>query len=182
MYLVQVGRIDHVKNYETVLRALPHTSNNIKYIIVGKIIANDPYYQKLQKMIQELSLQNRVIFLGELSGISKYYVIDNSIIMVHMSKSESFGNTVKEALVRGIPCIVANNSNLKYLVHDNITGYLIDTYDHLSLAKKINYIYDNNNHAEYNQLKSNLKKETKSKTWAHTALEVLNLYATHVKK
>lgn len=181
-YLVQIGRIDHVKNYETVLQALANTNKDIKYIIVGKTNQKDPYFQKLQQIIAETGLQDRVIFMDELSGVSKYYVLDNAHVMVHMSKSESFGNTVNEALVRGIPCIVANNSNLKYLVQDNHTGYLIDTYDYISLAKKIDNIFSDENTESYNHIISNIKNTTKPKTWAQTAQEVLNLYSNYARK
>jgi glycosyltransferase involved in cell wall biosynthesis len=167
-YIIQIGRVYCIKNYETTIRALAHVSPDIKYVIAGPV--GDFSYQKyLQKMISELGLTNRVIFLGVIRGVDKFYLLKHAKMMVHMAKWESFCNVVHEAMSQGLPCIVADNTALKYLIKDGVNGYRIATFDNTKLSEKINYVLNPINHIEITEISKTNRSITKNQTWRHTA-------------
>lgn len=144
-YIIQIGRVYPIKNYETTIRALVHLPKDINYIIVGPVEKNayPDYFKQLEALIDELGVNDRVKFVGVIHGIDKYYVIKHSLMMVHMALWESFCNVVHEGMSQGKICIVADNTALKFLVTEGKTGYRIETNNSDALAEKINYVIEN---------------------------------------
>ena len=141
-YIIQVGRIYPIKNYETVIRALPSIRKEVKYVIVGPI-ADKKYLEGLKKLARSLGVEKRVIFWGVIRGIDKFYLMKHARLMVHMALWESFCNVVHEGMSQGLPVIVANNTALPYLVKEGVNGYLVGTKDYKKVGEKINYVLDN---------------------------------------
>ncbi|MGI5841166.1 MAG: glycosyltransferase family 4 protein [Patescibacteria group bacterium] len=143
-YIIQIGRIYPIKNYETAIKALVSTPSDLSYVIAGPI-SDRNYYDSLIQLITDLGLEKRVIFVGVVNGIDKFYLIKHAQMMVHMALWESFCNVVHEGLSQGLVCLVADNTALPFLIDDNINGFLIDTKDHQALGQKINYVLSNKN-------------------------------------
>ena len=80
----------------------------------------------------------------------KYY--KSSTIYAHLSRIESFGITVLEALSSGLPIISFMSTGSKTLIKNGINGYLVNCFDTKQYAKKIIKIYKSKNKV----LKSNL--------------------------
>ncbi|TSC88170.1 MAG: glycosyltransferase [Microgenomates group bacterium Gr01-1014_16] len=177
-YLIQIGRVYPIKNYETVIKALPDIPSDVKFIIAGPIESNynDTYYAALKDLISNLHLENRVIFWGVIRGVDKYYLIKHAQMMVHMALWESFCNVVHEGMSQGLVCIVANNTALPYLVKNGVNGYLIDTHDYVSLARKINYTLDPKNSREIKLIQSYNTKHGRDNSWRQVALKMDKLY------
>lgn len=179
-YIIQVGRIYPIKNYETVLRALPHIIENVKYVIVGANSEDPKYFTSLKNLIKSLNLQHRVIFTGVVWGIDKFYLINKSQMMVHMAKWESFCNAVHEGMSQGRVCIVADSTALPYLIKNGKNGYLVGTIDHLSLAEKINYVLKNIYSNKIKAIQNTNKKESMNHTWKRVANDMNNLFTSIV--
>lgn len=178
-YIIQVGRIYPIKNYETTIKAMSTLPKNINYVIVGptqKDKKNSTYINKLDEMIKNQGLSNRVYFLGTIRGVDKYYIIKHAKMMVHMAKWESFCNVVHEGLSQGLICIVANNTALPFLIKDNINGFVVDTFDSNKLAEKINYILKNYNSKSLIEMRLRNKKFGKDDSWENVALKMKNFY------
>lgn len=144
-YIIQVGRVYPIKNYETVIRAMVYMPKDLKYIIVGPIEINRQagYKAMLDNLIKELHLEDRVIFTGVIKGVDKFYLIKHAQMMVHMAIWESFCNVVHEGLSQGLVCIVANNTALPYLIENNVNGYTVETTDSKGVAEKVNHVLAN---------------------------------------
>lgn len=144
-YILQIGRIYPIKNYETTIRALALLPTDVKYVIAGQLELNSSqdYVPGLTRLIQELHLEDRVLFIGTVRGIDKYYLIKKAQAMVHMALWESFCNVVHEGLSQGLVCIVANNTALPYLIKDGVNGYCVETRDYKTVAAKVNYVLEN---------------------------------------
>jgi glycosyltransferase involved in cell wall biosynthesis len=142
-YLIQIGRIYRIKNYETMIRALALLPKDVNYVIAGPVQDNDEYLGKLKSLIKELGLEKRVYFIGVVKGVDKYYLIKKAQMMVHMALWESYCNVVHEGLSQGKVCIVADNTALPLLIKNDVNGYCVETTDHEELAKKINYVLEN---------------------------------------
>jgi glycosyltransferase involved in cell wall biosynthesis len=101
-YLISVSRISPEKNQIILLEALKLMKNKPKTIIIGKI-ANEKYYELLQKIVNENNLP--VEFLGELNDeeIQKWY--NKSFLNVYTSYDEDFGIVPLESISTGKPIL-----------------------------------------------------------------------------
>lgn len=173
-YIIQVGRIYMIKNYETTIRALILVSQDIKFVIVGPI-GDINYLNHLKKLIKKLGLEQRVFFIGVVRGVDKYYLMKNAQMMVHMAMWESFCNVVHEGMSQGLPCIVADNTALPLLIKNGINGYCVETNDVNGLAEKINYILKNSNSQIIEKMRGVNKKLALFHSWNNVALQLENL-------
>ena len=71
----------------------------------------------------------------------KYY--KSSSIYLHLSRIESFGITVLEAIASGLPVIAFKSVGSNTLIKNKINGFLVNCYDTKEYAKKIVYVYKN---------------------------------------
>lgn len=179
-YIIQVGRIYPIKNYETVIRALPQVPG-IKYVIVGQVEKSKQYRDYQASLIQlasDLGVADRLVFAGVLRGVDKYYLMKHAAMMVHMAIWESYCNVVHEGLSQGLICIVADNTALPLLVKEGINGYTVGTYDHKKLAKRIEYVLKNKSSAKTRAMKKNNRNTGSDDSWHHVANKMFALYNT----
>jgi glycosyltransferase involved in cell wall biosynthesis len=181
-YLIQIGRVYVIKNYETTIRALPSIPKDVKFIIAGPTQDNDNYLEGLQKLAKDLGVYERVIFMGVIRGIDKYYLIKHAQAMVHMALWESYCNVVHEGLSQGLVCIVANNTALPLLIKDRKNGYLVETRDSKTLADSINYVLSHQNSKDIELIKKNSKDLGLQDSWESVAGRMNILYNKLLKK
>ncbi len=175
-YIIQVGRIYPIKNYETVIKALPKIDKNIKYVIVGQEEKSTEYKESLIKLASNLGVNNRLIFAGVIRGVDKYYLIKKSKLMVHMAIWESFCNVVHEGLSQGLVCIVANNTALPLLIRDRVNGYVVDTHDSVNLSKRINYVLKNFNNSKIKNIRKLNREFGKDSSWENVSSKMEKFY------
>lgn len=186
-YIIQVGRIYMIKNYETAIRALVHTPKDIKFVMAGAADKN-PSYKKtdyldtLKKLVTELKLEDRVIFVGVVRGADKYYLIKHAEMMVHMALWESYCNVVHEGMSQGLVCLVANNTALPLLIKDKVNGYVINTTDEKTLARKIQYVLKNKNTKTMKSMSQLNRTLALENSWRNVAEKVDMLYTTLIEK
>jgi glycosyltransferase involved in cell wall biosynthesis len=98
------GRLARVKGLDRLLRAFARTQRGM-LAIVGTDYEN--LAQELLQLADTLKIRHRVRLVTRVvSGADKEHVFAAARVLVLPSYSESFGNTVVEALARGIPAIV----------------------------------------------------------------------------
>lgn len=173
-YILQVSRVHPIKNIETTIKALARMEHPIPYVIAGGV-ENAGYKEELQKLIQKNGLENMVIFAGKISTEDKYFLIDNSLCMVHMSYNEAFGLSVYEGMSRGKVCIAANNSALVEAVKNGVNGYLIGTTDDKTLAEKLTYLQQKSATSERKTIEAYNKTHMKAYTWKTTSQKIQNI-------
>lgn len=174
-YIIQVGRIHPIKNYETTIRALRKVNPKVNYLIVGPTQVQK-YMKNLEHLVKKLGLEKRVIFAGEISGFEKYYLLKHAQMMVHMALWESYCNVVHEGLSQGLICIVSKNTALPYLVKDGINGFCVDTKNYNALSDKINYVLRNKKSKALKEMQSNNRKVFKERTWKAVSEELFEFY------
>jgi glycosyltransferase involved in cell wall biosynthesis len=178
-YLIQIGRVYPIKNYETVIKALAQLPKDVKYLIVGEEEKNNHYSgykQQLIELARTLGVEKRVIFTGQVRGVDKYYLIKHAQMMVHMALWESFCNVVHEGMSQGLVCVVANNTALPLLIKDGVNGYCVETMDSVMLANKINYILDNKQSAKIKQIEERNRKLGLEVSWTQVAGKMDTFY------
>jgi glycosyltransferase involved in cell wall biosynthesis len=90
-------------------------------------------------MVDDLSLENEVIFMGEIPYADVAQEISNSDAMVHFTRYETFGCVIAESLCCGVPVIVSDLDVTRELVTNGVNGLLVTESVVKDLADKILY-------------------------------------------
>ena len=142
-----VGRIKFVrKGQEVLVKAtaiLKQRGRLIKALIVGAPFpANAEHLTRLEKMVEELGIENQIIFTGELVNPRPAYMAMDILAMTSI-QPEPFGGVVSEAMSLGLPVIATDVGGSQEQVVDGVTGLLIAPGDPTALADSIEKLMDN---------------------------------------
>lgn len=120
---IHVGRISYEKELDMVVRAMQ--SIDAKLLIAGK----GPAKADIERLVNELGLQNKVVFAGFVpdSELPAYY--NAADIAVSASKFETQGLSILEAMASGKPVACRNGRAFAEIVRDGENGYLFDDVD-----------------------------------------------------
>ncbi|MBN1255245.1 MAG: glycosyltransferase family 4 protein [Deltaproteobacteria bacterium] len=140
-----VGSIEPRKGQDYFIRSAPDILkkiNNVKFIIAGKTVAeNKLYASKLLCLVDDLKLQNNVIFTGFIKNIPD---LMNSIdLLVLPSLEEAFGRVLIEAMATRKPIVATKVDGILEAVIDKQTGILVPPKDPGALAEAIVYLLKN---------------------------------------
>lgn len=177
-YLIQIGRIHEIKNYETVIKALPYIDDDVRFVIAGPI-GDHSYKKSLEDLISSLGLEKRVIFLGVVKGADKFYLMKKAQMMVHMAIWESYCNVVHEGMSQGLVCLVANNTALPLLIQDGVNGFCLPTLDHKTLSEKIAWVLKHKGTDLVTKIEKRNRQIVKSHSWRHVA-ERMGAWYSHL--
>ncbi len=132
-FLLFVGRISMEKNllhlgeaFEAALGQNP----NLRLILVG----DGPYKNELEKKLQPLG---RVHFTGILKGEVLSKVFASADLFVFPSLTDTFGNSVVEALASGCPCIVSDRGGPQEILEPGKCGAIFQYQQPQSLQREI---------------------------------------------
>lgn len=179
-YIIAIGRISPIKNYETIIRAISKIDQEINLVILGPV-QDQSYQNSLIKLAHDLGVGKRLHFLGVIKGSDKYYLIQKSLALVHMAQWESFCNVVYEAMSLGKTCIVADNTALSSLVDHRITGIVTPTYNSDKLAKAIKQFTSNTKTSLRKVILTNLRVKN-FPIWNETAMKMDTTYRSIVER
>ena len=131
-----VGRITHTKDYKTQIRALS-LIKDAKLLIVGGVrVDRDDYFKELKALVNELKLEDRVIFTGSQKNVAEIYALCD-VMVSSSSKPESFGRSMAEAIALNTPVVATNHGGAKDIVIENENGYFFEVGDWKNLANRI---------------------------------------------
>jgi len=140
--LLTVARLVPRKGHKVVLEALSNVIKEmprLKYIIAGE----GPEKGNLEQLVQNLGLQEHVIFVGNIPNaeISNYYNLCDVFAMVNRLEIggdiESFGMVFTEANATGKPVIGGRSGGTDESVIDGETGFLVDPNDPQELSDRL---------------------------------------------
>ncbi len=138
--VTSVGRITHLKDYETFIRAvaacrtqIPH----IKGLIIGGVHPDRAsYFAELQQLVESLGAADLVSFADNQRHMPEIYLLSDLVVNASL-KMSNVGRTVTEALAMNTPVLATTLEGLNNLVKDGINGYIIRTQDPTDLRDKI---------------------------------------------
>lgn len=135
-YLLYVGTIEPRKNITTLIRSvfLLKKQNHLEYhlVIAGK---NGWKWHSIYRLVEQLDLQNDIIFTGYVTDEEKKYLYTHANIFIYLSIYEGFGIPPLEAMYYKCPVITSNISSLPEVVGN--AALKINPYDTRSLLKGI---------------------------------------------
>ena len=136
---VHVSSLINQKNPEGMLEAVSLVKKKRNDFIV-KIIG--PKKEKFENLVKELSLENEIVFMNEITYADVAKEISNSDAMIHFTRYETFGCVIAESLCCGVPVIVSDLEVTRELVTDGVNGLLVTENNVQSLADKILYFME----------------------------------------
>lgn len=129
---------------DVLLRAIKQVVNDIPQIQLCVNIAGvGPSAEYLNKLSQELGIDDMVNWLGLIPQSEVIRTLNVSDVAVIPSYRESFGVSAVEAQACGIPVIISDVDGLKEATSPGKTSVVFKSGDYLELAKAIEYLYLN---------------------------------------
>ena len=133
--IISLGYLNPEKelvNFLHIVDILREKLPTIKAGIAGK----GPEKERLQKTIDELSLDNNVELVGYVENVANYY--NKGKVFILTSSTEGLPRTAIEAMACGIPCVVSKAGDIEDLVRDGENGFVVDDYSDIGkFAEKI---------------------------------------------
>ena len=135
-----IGRFTEAKGYEYFVetaKIVTSSRENICFSIVG----DGTYFSKIQNMIKEFDLTDKVKLLGYRSDIPD--LLSEWDIYVQSSLWEGLCLTVVEAIASGLPVVATNVGGIPESIIDGYNGFLVPPKNPEALAEKIIELIDN---------------------------------------
>ena len=136
--LLMVGAIEPNKCQKDLIEAMDmlvkEGERKIKCIFVGRG-GNDGYKEECEQLVAGKKLSQHIEFVGYTENVASYYA--RADVVVVCSKMETFGRTVAEARLYGLPVIAASTGALPEQIRDGTDGLLYEYGNVEELAGKI---------------------------------------------
>lgn len=138
--ILSVGRLVDYKGFDSLIKSSTDILNDAIIVIVG----DGPERLKLQKLINDLKLNDRVYLLGKISNVDLNYLYNSASLfcLLSNSRSEAFGVVLVEALSYALPIVSTNlsGSGMNWINQHGITGYKVNLDDPISISIACNNI------------------------------------------
>ncbi|TWE06168.1 N-acetyl-alpha-D-glucosaminyl L-malate synthase BshA [Neobacillus bataviensis] len=130
--------IIHVSNFRPVKRVndVIKTFAKISAVMPAKLllVGDGPEMTIVCKLVRQLSLEEKIIFLGKQENLEELYSISD--LMLLLSEKESFGLVALEAMACGVPCIGTNVGGIPEVIEQGVSGYICEVGDLEDISRK----------------------------------------------
>ena len=165
--LITVSRFDPRKNHEKVIMAV----RNLKQIypqIIYTCVGYGDEEEKLKKLARELTVEDQILFLNNISKNLKNALVSKSDIFVmpsiiHNKSVEGFGISYIEAAQYGIPSIGGKDGGATDAIQHEKTGLICDGNSLDDVYSSIKTMLENKKYVEYGNL---AKQHSKNFHWS----------------
>ncbi|CAN5836584.1 D-inositol-3-phosphate glycosyltransferase [soil metagenome] len=171
-----VGRIQPLKAPDVAVAAMAHVPDALLVVIGG---ASGPDGEdevtRVRQLVAELDLTDRVQFIPPRPHhiLSSYYRAADVVIVP--SRSESFGLVALEAAACGIPVVASAVGGLLNIVHDGVTGLLVEGRDPARFGRAIREVL--NDPVGAAGMGAAAAVRARRFTWGFTAARLRRIYA-----
>jgi D-inositol-3-phosphate glycosyltransferase len=137
--LLFVGRIDPLKGIDQLIKTVPLLKNddNLRLIVVGGDENSQAELEELQKLSTDLNIRDSVTFQGMVKQDQLPYYYSAADVCVVPSYYESFGLVALESLACGTPVVAADVGDLRNIIRQGETGYVVADNSPVKLAASI---------------------------------------------
>jgi len=151
------------------LAKLKAKQHSFKLLVAGK-----GNVKKYTQVAHEANIAEDVVFTGMLSkgNLIRLYLASDMYVM--LSKFDTFGMVVLEAMAAGLPVIISSNVGAKDIVQEGENGFIIsDTSDANYVASKIALLL---NETIRSSMVQSAYYTAMQNTWDHVALKYRRIY------
>jgi D-inositol-3-phosphate glycosyltransferase len=134
-----VGRIDPLKGIDKLIRSMSLLKHidKVRLVVVGGDENSQPELEKLKKLADELNIKDHVDFRGLVKQEQLPYFYSAADICVVPSYYESFGLVPLESLACVTPVAATDVGDLKNVIKDGETGYILSDNSPAEIARVI---------------------------------------------
>jgi glycosyltransferase involved in cell wall biosynthesis len=144
--LLCLGRIDPIKNQSWLFEQAPEIFRRYPraFLVLAGPCTDEPYGQRIQRLIGQAGLENRVLLTGGLPPNDPRVVglLQCASALLLPSLSETFGLVILEGWAAGTPLLSARTSGPAALIQSGHNGWLFDLNEpqtfHDALAQTLN--------------------------------------------
>lgn len=136
-YILLTNRHFPQKRFEYAISALPAILKEhpeVSLVITG---SETEYTKGLKVLVRQLSLEEKVLFLGFVGEKDLKKLYANAAVYVYTAPEEDFGMGMVEAMAHGTPVVAWDSAGPTGIVVDGKTGLLAKPYDVADFADKI---------------------------------------------
>ena len=173
---VTTCRLVPVKNLSTLLAVFKElVSRNPDKKMKLWIVGDGTEKEKLQKQVDDLELNGKVVFCGFQEDVRPY--LEAADVFVLPSFSEGFSISLVEAMLCGLPCIVTNQGGPSEIIEDQVTGFLINPSNPDQIQKAMQY-YIQLSKKDRQQIGHNAKQAASKYSIDNHVKRLLEVYST----
>jgi len=147
-YILSIGQQNKRKRFDIIIESLSSLQQkNIKLILVG----NGSENENLKNLAKQLNLEDKVIFLSQVSNEELQILYKNALFYLLASEREGFPTTVLESLSLGTPSLLFLKDVENTLILNSKYLRIFNSLEKEKLINEINVIInDLKNNLEYN--------------------------------
>jgi phosphatidyl-myo-inositol dimannoside synthase len=143
--VLSVSTLAPRKGLDYLIKAIASLSDpNVKLILVGR----GPEQKKLEELIEQLNVKDRIILTGSVDKVLPYYLLSNLVTLVsyydrEAGDFEGLGLVLLEAQYMGIPVIGTASGGIPEAIDDQVSGFVVPEKDPAIIAQKISHLKNN---------------------------------------
>ena len=149
--ILYVGSLIERKGVDLLFNAMAKVKSGYSLFLAGE----GQEKENLQKLAEELQIQNQVHFLGQLGReeLLKHYA--DSDLFVLPTREDCFALVILEAICAGLPVVCSKYADGAYdLIEQGVNGFVEDPYDAEKFAACIEQVLSDD------ELRENMKKQS----------------------
>ena len=136
--LLSVARLVEEKGLETGIRALHQLSRQRPEVLFRyDIIGDGPLRDRLQRLVDELSLSSCIHLLGGKSQDDVIEALHGSDVLLAPSLAEALPVSLMEAHAAGLPVLATRVGSVDQIVQDGVSGFLVPAGDVAALSRRL---------------------------------------------
>ncbi len=139
-YILITNRHFPQKRFEYAIMALPTILKkypNFSLLITGK---ETNYTQNLKNLVKQLSLEEKVVFLGLVKEKDLEKLYTNASVYIYTAPEEDFGMGIVEAMASATAVIAWDAAGPSEIIKNGITGLLAKPYETADFVDKIEQV------------------------------------------
>jgi glycosyltransferase involved in cell wall biosynthesis len=172
-YAIFMGRLKYRKGVDVLLQALARAAESCDARLA--VVGDGEEMPLLKILCDQLGLDERVQFLGKLSGSAKIYLLQNARFGVLPSRQwEAFPLVLLEGFACGLPVIGTDIPGLADLVTPNKTGLLVPPESPDELAAALVRMFTDD--ALVGRMSAAARQVVQQYDWTNVARRHLDLY------
>lgn len=165
-YILSVGRLDPNKRIDLLIKALKYCNSSIKAVIAG----SGAFRSQLEKLAEDLEVQDRVKFLGFVPDETLPKLYANALAVCFPPIDEDYGYITLEAFLSKKAIITCNDSGGVLEFAENGKNAIVCTTNPEEIGKGFDLLYHNKDLAkEYGYMGFDRVKDIK---WDHVIDEL----------
>lgn len=171
--IITTSRLVKKNGVDDLIRALKFLPENFNLKIVGI----GPDEAKLKKLVSDLELEARVLFVGFVSPGKIFEELATAAVFVRASRSEGLGNSFLEAMSVGLPVVGTPVGGIPDFLKEGETGWFCEPNNPESIAEKIKLIADPTNQESIEKVADKARRLVEEKyNWDKVARQMDEIF------